>query len=151
MREFKRVGRASTRGALMVGAALSAIMLASTAGLAQDAAANAASQDDMIVVTGSRIRRTNATTAIPTQIFTTNDILEAGTVDVGELLAEMPGVDTDMSPENSELSIQNSGLSTVNLRGLGADRTDDGPQFRQWARQYHVRCQLRHRDSHLCR
>tara|TARA_R110002124_G_scaffold187896_3_gene355178 strand:- start:650 stop:3553 length:2904 start_codon:yes stop_codon:yes gene_type:complete len=123
MREFKRVGRASTRGALMVGAALSAIMLASTAGLAQDAAANAASQDDMIVVTGSRIRRTNATTAIPTQIFTTNDILEAGTVDVGELLAEMPGVDTDMSPENSELSIQNSGLSTVNLRGLGADRT----------------------------
>tara|TARA_R110000744_G_scaffold125730_5_gene231516 strand:+ start:17297 stop:20206 length:2910 start_codon:yes stop_codon:yes gene_type:complete len=125
MRQLKRVGRASTRGALMVGAALSAIMLASTAGLAQQAgeAADAATQDDMIVVTGSRIRRTNATTAIPTQIFTTNDILEAGTVDVGELLAEMPGVDTDMSPENSELSIQNSGLSTVNLRGLGADRT----------------------------
>ncbi|WP_417485698.1 TonB-dependent receptor plug domain-containing protein [Maricaulis sp.] len=125
MREFKRVGRATTRGGLMVGAAMSAIMLASTTGLAQQAGETpeATSQDDTIVVTGSRIRRTNATTAIPTQIFTTNDIVESGTVDVGELLAAMPGVDADLSPENSELSIQNSGLSTVNLRGLGADRT----------------------------
>ncbi|WP_158025529.1 TonB-dependent siderophore receptor [Maricaulis sp. W15] len=119
------MSRATTRGALMVGAAMSAIMLASTAGLAQQTGETpaGANQDDTIVVTGSRIRRTNATTAIPTQIFTTNDIVESGTVDVGELLAAMPGVDADLSPENSELSIQNSGLSTVNLRGLGADRT----------------------------
>lgn len=108
------------RGLLMGGVSIAALLLSSAA-VAQDA--TAASSQDTIVVTGSRIHRSNATTAIPTQIFTTDDINEAGTVDVGELLTEIPGVDPSLSPENTELSIQNSGLSTINLRGLGSSRT----------------------------
>jgi outer membrane receptor protein involved in Fe transport len=108
------------RGLLMGGASIAVLLLAGGA-MAQDTAG--ASSEDTIVVTGSRIRRSNATTAIPTQFFTTDDINEAGTVDVGELIVEIPGVDASLTPEGTDLSIQNSGLSTVNLRGLGSSRT----------------------------
>lgn len=113
--------RIASRGILLGGVSAAALLITGGA-VAQDTAPQA-SNEDTIVVTGSRIRRTNATTAIPTQIFTTDDISEAGTVDVGELLVELPGVDASLTPESTELSIQNSGLSTVNLRGLGSSRT----------------------------
>ncbi len=78
---------------------------------------------DNLVVTGSRIKRSNATTAIPVQILNQEDIAEIGSVDVGEILTEIPGVDYSLSPENTALSTQNSALSTVNLRRLGGNRT----------------------------
>lgn len=76
-----------------------------------------------IVVTGSRIRRSNASSAIPVQIFEKDDIQATGSVDVAEIVTEIPGVDFDLSPENTALSTQNAGLSTVNLRRLGGNRT----------------------------
>lgn len=79
--------------------------------------------DRVVVTTGSRIRRENATSAIPLQVLGAGDIAEIGTVDVGEILREIPGVDASLSPENTALSTQNSGLSTVNLRRLGGNRT----------------------------
>jgi iron complex outermembrane recepter protein len=111
---------------MLMGGAAACALLASGAVFAQDATAETSAQatdGDLIVVTGSRIHRSNATTAIPTQIFTTEDILSSGTVDVGELLVELPGVDSSLSPDDTDLSIQNSGLSTIDLRGLGSSRT----------------------------
>ncbi|MBI75879.1 MAG: hypothetical protein CMH94_09815 [Oceanicaulis sp.] len=114
----------TTGRAMLMGGVSAAAMLLGGAAVAQDAPADPqASSEDTIVVTGSRIRRSNATTAIPTQIFTTDDIDESGTVDVGEILVDIPGVDSSLSPESTDLSIQNSGLSTINLRGLGSERT----------------------------
>ena len=78
---------------------------------------------DTITTTGSRIRRSNATSAIPLQVFGGGEIAEIGTVDVGEILREIPGVDASLSPESTALSTQNSGLSTINLRRLGGNRT----------------------------
>ena len=108
---------------LMGGVSAVALLLTGAVGAQEGTASAQASDGDTIVVTGSRIRRSNATTAIPTQIFTTGDIDEAGTVDVGELLVAIPGVDSSLNPEDTELSIQNSGLSTIDLRGLGSSRT----------------------------
>ncbi len=82
-----------------------------------------AAQEDEIVVTGSRIRRANINTAIPMQSIGIADIESSGTVDVGELLTQLPGVEFSLSPEGTGLSTQNAGLSTINLRGLGGDRT----------------------------
>lgn len=84
---------------------------------------NAALTTDEIVVTGSRIRRSNVTAAIPVQILDIQEIQEIGSTDIGEILTEIPGVDFDLSAENTNLSTQNSGLSTVNLRRLGGNRT----------------------------
>ena len=88
-----------------------------------EAQAPEASLQDEVVVTGSRIRRTNANTAIPVQTFDLEDIEATGTVDLGEILTEIPGVDFSLSPEGTGLSTQNNGLSTISLRGLGGDRT----------------------------
>ncbi|GAB5349065.1 TonB-dependent receptor plug domain-containing protein [Alteriqipengyuania sp. 357] len=76
-----------------------------------------------ITVTGSRIRRSNATAAIPVQILGRQTIEETGSVDLAEVVAEIPGVDSDLSPETTNTSVQNSGISTINLRRLGSNRT----------------------------
>lgn len=79
---------------------------------------------DEVVVTGSRIRRaTNETAAIPVQVLTATDLEASGTVDVGELLTEIPGVDFSISPDTSQTSVQNNGLSTISLRRMGGART----------------------------
>ncbi len=79
--------------------------------------------DDIVVVTGSRIRRENATSAVPLQIFGTEDLEEIGTTDLAEALLQLPGVSESISPQSSNNLIQTSGLSTVSLRRLGDDRT----------------------------
>jgi len=89
---------------------------------AQDTSADTSNRD-RIVVTGSRLRRSNASAAIPVQILDRAALDEIGSVDVGEMLTEIPGVDASLSPESTSLSTQNSGLSTINLRRLGGNRT----------------------------
>lgn len=83
----------------------------------------AAQQAGEIVVTGSRIRRSNATAAIPLHVMTNEDIQESGSVDLAEIVTQIPGVDSDLSPETTNTSVQNSGISTINLRRLGSNRT----------------------------
>lgn len=79
---------------------------------------------DEVVVTGSRIRRTsNETAATPVQILTTFDIEASGTIDVGELLTEIPGVDFSINPDSSQTSIQNNGISSIELRRMGGARS----------------------------
>ncbi len=105
-------------------AALSGNAVISTAN-AQEATDNSPSSDieDVIVITGSRIRRTDVYTSIPVQSFTIDDIESSGTVDIAELITQIPGVGFSLSPESTGLSVQNPGLSTISLRGLGGDRT----------------------------
>lgn len=88
------------------------------------AAAEAADQsDDVVIVTGSRIRRTNAQSPIPLQVFGAADLDEIGTTDLAEALLQLPGVSESISPQSSNNLIQTSGLSTISLRRLGDDRT----------------------------
>ena len=82
--------------------------------------------DELIVVTGSRIRRnviSNETSNIPLQILNDDDIAQTGSRDLSEILEDIPGVSLDISPETSATSAQNAGLSTVALRRIGANRT----------------------------
>lgn len=84
---------------------------------------NQAAADDVVVVTGSRIRRGAAESAVPLQVFNVEDLEEIGTTDLGEALLQLPGVSESISPQSSNNLIQTSGLSTVSLRRLGDDRT----------------------------
>ncbi|MEM8817486.1 MAG: TonB-dependent receptor [Pseudomonadota bacterium] len=108
-----------------LGVALASFGLISGQALAQQNESNEEGADDLeeIVVTGSRIRRTNAQSAIPLQIFGLDELEEIGTTDLAEAMTQLPGVGNAISPSNSNTSIQNAGLSTISLRRLGDDRT----------------------------
>ena len=78
---------------------------------------------DVVIATGSRIRRSPLEAATPLQVFDAGDLAEIGTFDLAEALEQIPGVDPGVSPQNGNNFIQSSGLSTISLRGLGDDRT----------------------------
>ncbi|MCJ2182555.1 TonB-dependent receptor [Novosphingobium sp. 1949] len=76
-----------------------------------------------IIVTGTRLKRTEFDSPIPVVALQKDDISETGYRDLGEALVDMPGVDQGISLSNGQTSTQTNGLSTVSLRGLGTNRT----------------------------
>ena len=98
-----------------------------TSALAEEIAAEQngadSNADNSITITGSRIKRNDIYSSTPVQSLTSEDIEAGGTVDLAELLTQIPGVGYSLSPESTGLSVQNAGLSTISLRGLGGDRT----------------------------
>jgi outer membrane receptor protein involved in Fe transport len=81
------------------------------------------SDDDSIVVTGSRLSRPNLDTAVPITTFTATQLNNVGQVSLGETLNRLPALRSTLSQANSTASIGTAGLSALDLRGLGTDRT----------------------------
>ncbi|WP_299329119.1 TonB-dependent siderophore receptor [Parasphingopyxis sp.] len=108
-------------------------MLASTAAHAQvdestaqtlpTQTAEAGSRGATIVVTGSRIERTAEESAVPLQVFGTEDFEDIGSTDLAEAIQQLPGISEGVSVQDSNSDIQTAGLSTISLRRLGDDRT----------------------------
>lgn len=73
-----------------------------------------------IVVTGSRIKRTDLNAGSPVSVVTSAQIAETGTVNIDSLLNEMPQV---MPGWTNSSNFPGTGTATVDLRGLGARRT----------------------------
>ncbi|MDG2535885.1 TonB-dependent receptor [Sphingomonas sp. HITSZ_GF] len=94
---------------------------------AQDRGADAQDErkkdDEMIVVTGSRLRQLAIDTPTPVRTVEKEDLDEHGYADLGEALADVPGVDVDYSLSSGQTDTSNSGLSSVELRGAGRSRT----------------------------
>ncbi|MEO5612271.1 MAG: TonB-dependent receptor [Sphingomicrobium sp.] len=82
---------------------------------------------DEIVVTGSRIRRTEATSASPLQIIDPTIGQRQGQLDTSEMINGSPIVagSSQITSAISTNAVTNGGpgASTVSLRGLGAERT----------------------------
>ena len=82
---------------------------------------------DTLVVTGSRIKRSEFTSSSPIQVITPDQALGRGVSDTAELLQSSPLASG--SPQiNSTISTAfvtdgGPGASTISLRGLGANRT----------------------------
>src|SRR5690606_38203864 len=77
-----------------------------------------------IIVTGSRIRREGFDTAVPTSLLSSEEIASTGYTELSQVLADLPGVSIgDSNIGQPTANIQNAGTSTVNLRGLGSNRT----------------------------
>ena len=76
-----------------------------------------------VVITGSRIRRDAFTANTTLTVLSKDDILDTGLTDLSEVLEQIPSVVTEINPTSSQSSIQNAGISSVQLRGLGANRT----------------------------
>ncbi|WP_172449257.1 TonB-dependent receptor plug domain-containing protein [Bowmanella denitrificans] len=77
---------------------------------------------EVIDITGSRIRRTDIETHTPVVSFSADDIVKTGTINIGELLNELPSMVPAGGTETSNANGY-AGLSRQDLRGLGSTRT----------------------------
>lgn len=105
------------RKSLLTGAsvlAAAAAAITATPALAQD-------EDDAIVVTGSRIARTDANSALPLTVVDSEAIANAGVIGLGEILRQDPAISGGGFGQSNILS--GGGAQTIDLRNLGANRT----------------------------
>lgn len=89
--------------------------------------APAAAPGETIVVTGSRIRRDAFTSTAPLQVIDSEDIRDAGLIDVSAILGQTSvaqGIQLDNSITSGGFVTDGGpGAQNVSLRGLSADRT----------------------------
>ncbi|MDB5733248.1 MAG: TonB-dependent receptor, partial [Variovorax sp.] len=76
-----------------------------------------------IVVTGSRIRQPNLESASPVTVITGDQLFETGSVSIGDQLNDLPQLRSTFSQANSTRFLGTRGLSLLDLRGLGTQRT----------------------------
>jgi iron complex outermembrane receptor protein len=119
-----RILRRAVRIALLTGGTF-ATSVATHGSVAQAQAATANEQTEAapvaeVVVTGSRIATPNLDAISPVTAVTAQEIKDTGVTRVEDLLNSLPQVVAD---QGSGLSMGSTGTATVNLRGLGAQRT----------------------------
>ncbi len=99
------------------------LMLISAPAIAQDASAEDEAADT-IIVTGTRIANPEATSSSPLQIVGQAEIANSGATNIQDILLENPAMGTpSISRTNSAFATASAGVSTVDLRNLGVDRT----------------------------
>lgn len=126
MKIYKFVSRARL-GAGVAPVALGLAMIA-TPSYAQNTPAakpadNAADNNDVIIVTGSRIARPNLESTVPINSVQGEQFFETGKVSVGDVINELPSVRPTFSLSNSTRFLGTAGLNLIDLRGLGTQRT----------------------------
>ncbi len=122
--------RRAVRLALLMGG--TAALLANSAAFAQEQDAEDKPMEE-VVVTGSRIVSTNLDSPSPVQSISSEDIAKTGVVNLQDILLKNPTFGTPtLSRTNSNFLTSGAGVSTVDLRNLGIDRTltlVDGRRF----------------------
>ncbi|HAR55166.1 MAG TPA: TonB-dependent receptor, partial [Idiomarina baltica] len=79
--------------------------------------------EERIQVTGSRIGRIGAEAPSPVTVISGDDLVETGAMNIGEVLSRLPALATTFTLANSGRFIGTAGISTLNLRNMGTDRT----------------------------
>ncbi len=116
----------SIKAALAVSATIAAV---SPAVYAEEQDANQAVENrlvERIEVTGSRISRVDLESTQPIETIDSEYISKRGTTNLASVLEEVPGIAlaaTANLSNNEEAASQGVGQSTVNLYGLGSQRT----------------------------
>lgn len=84
----------------------------------------AAAEEEEIVVTGSRLRRDPASVGTPLIQVQREDVMNSGEANVVDYLADIPALSASIVPEDTVgAGLGDGGLSLLNLRNLGTDRT----------------------------
>lgn len=110
-----------------VGAFVASLFVAS--GVSAQDSANAESVDvpatlEEVVVTGSRLRRDGFNVSTPLVTIDSEALQDTGLGSLAEVLIdEIPSLYESTSNTNSQSSVSQTGLSTINLRQLGSNRT----------------------------
>ncbi|MHA6723331.1 TonB-dependent receptor domain-containing protein [Sphingomonas sp. RS2018] len=102
-----------------------ALAQASAPATAQTTDTTVAEEDpsNTIVVTGSRIRQQNLESPIPITVVNGEQFFETGQVAIGDVLNDLPQLRNTFSQQNSTRFLGTRGLSLLDLRGLGTQRT----------------------------
>jgi outer membrane receptor protein involved in Fe transport len=103
--------------AASIGALLATGGLSSTA-WGQDQETTSSSQQDTIIVTGTRIRRDDFSAAQATTVVTGDDMRALGVVSVADMVNQLPNNIATVSPEATADSPFFLGASIANMRGL---------------------------------
>ncbi len=118
-----------SKGSLLAGTIMAGAMVATPA-MAQDAeTGEGASEDNRIVVTGSRIQRRNVETAAPVAVVEAEEFQLSGTVNVENVINTLPQV---VPGTTSFSNNPGNGTASLNLRGLGSTRTMLLVNGRRW-------------------
>ncbi|MES2289245.1 MAG: TonB-dependent receptor [Pseudomonadota bacterium] len=117
----RRRVRKISQGLLLASASLTTLVAAPAFAQTKPADDTSAAAD--IVVTGSRIKSLTLTSPSPLQAVTSESIENAGATNVQQVLAQIPAVGVPSQTRVGNAGDTNPGLSTVNLRNLGTDRT----------------------------
>ncbi len=112
-----KAGAATAVIALTIGAPAFAQDADVTTGNAADAAEDTGTG---IVVTGTRLRSPNLESASPVTVVTAEEVSLTGTTRVEDLVNSLPQV---FAGQGGNVSNGSTGTATLNLRGLGAERT----------------------------
>src|SRR3954464_3828077 len=86
-------------------------------------ASSAEATNDTITITGSRIRRPNLESTVPVTSVGGEEFFQTGQVSVGDVLNELPALQSTFSQSNSTRFLGTAGLNLLDLRGLGTQRT----------------------------
>lgn len=89
----------------------------------QDADGTEAAPSGLIVVTGSRIARPDLDSSVPVTSIEAETLIRSSNVQLGDALNELPQLRGTFGSQNSGRFIGTAGLSLLDLRGLGTDRT----------------------------
>lgn len=76
-----------------------------------------------IIVTGTRIARPTLESSVPLTSVDIEDLTGTGETSLGDALNDLPSLRSTFSSGNSTRFIGTAGLSLLDLRGLGTDRT----------------------------
>ncbi|MFC0444293.1 TonB-dependent receptor domain-containing protein [Pseudidiomarina halophila] len=109
----------SIRLALMFGGA-SLAMSGTAAAQAQADEEQAEEAQERITVTGSRIKRTDYESSSPVQITSSEEIKASGFTRIEDLMNSLPQVE---AAQTSFIANGASGVATLDLRGIGVNRT----------------------------
>ncbi|WP_246194834.1 TonB-dependent receptor domain-containing protein [Pseudidiomarina piscicola] len=109
----------SIRLALMFGGA-SLAMSGTAAAQAQSDDEQAEEAQERITVTGSRIKRTDYESSSPVQITSSEEIKASGFTRIEDLMNSLPQVE---AAQTSYIANGASGVATLDLRGIGTNRT----------------------------
>ncbi|WP_448585962.1 TonB-dependent receptor plug domain-containing protein [Thermaurantiacus sp.] len=111
--------------ALVVRSSVAVLGLGLSAGSLPAAAQTAAAEQGEIVVTGTLIRGTEPTGALPVTVLSSEDLLRQGQPTLLEIVKRLPAAAGSLGDTNQfdARSQGSEGVTTINLRGLGPSRT----------------------------
>ncbi len=111
------------RKSLLAGASVLAAAAAALTGAPAAYAQESAEDEDVIVVTGTRIRQPNLDSPVPVQSIGSETLDLSNSNNAQDILRELPvsGIPA-ISSTNSGFSTQFGGINTVDLRNLGENR-----------------------------
>ncbi|QUL36610.1 TonB-dependent receptor domain-containing protein [Erythrobacter sp. JK5] len=118
-----------TKGSLLAGTIMAGAVIATPAYAQDTESAESAQEDNFIVVTGSRIQQRNVETAAPVAVVAAEEFQLTGAVNVENVVNALPQVVPGVTGNSNN---PGNGTATLDLRGLGEERTLVLVNGRRW-------------------